>query len=200
MVRLGRAGQGWVNIEPVPSGRDEGQQLTALMTLIGRGDQQAFARLYDLTSHRVLGLVVRILRDRVISEEVAQEVFFEIWREASRFDAKRGSALSWIMTITHRRAVDRVRAEERHSRHHPVPSPAEFDVVFETVEASLDQRLVRKALSSLSPIQLEVITMAYYAGYTYQQVAEHLDMPLGTIKTRMRDGLLRLRAALEGMQ
>ena len=170
------------------------------MTLIGRGDQQAFARLYDHTSRRVLGLVMRILRDRVMSEEVAQDVFFEIWRKASRFDPERGSALGWIMTITHRRAVDRVRAEERHSRPQPGPPEAEFDIVSETVEASLDQRLVRKALNTLTPIQLEVVMLAYYAGFTYQQVAEQLDIPLGTMKTRMRDGLVRLRSALEGLQ
>lgn len=199
-VRLDRAGQGWKNIESVPDNRGGTHELDSLMTLITGGDQQAFARFYDQTSHRVYGLVLRVLRDRVMSEEVTQEVFFEIWRKAPQFDRNRGAALSWIMTIAHRRAVDRVRKEARHARGHPALPDTDFDVVVETVEASLDHRRVRKALDTLSPLQREVVVLAYYTGYTYRQVAEHLDIPLGTMKTRMRDGLLRLRATLEGTQ
>ncbi len=199
-VRLDRAGKGWKNIESVPDNRGGTHELDSLMTLITGGDQQAFARLYDQTSHRVYGLVLRVLRDRVMSEEVTQEVFFEVWRKAPQFDRTRGAALSWIMTIAHRRAVDRVRKEARHALGHPALSDTDFDVVAETVEANLDHRRVRKALGTLSPIQREVVVLAYYTGYTYRQVAEHLGIPLGTMKTRMRDGLLRLRATLEGTQ
>ena len=198
-IRLDRAGQRWKNIESVPDNGRGTQKLDDLMVLITSGDQQAFARLYDQTSRRVYGLVLRVLRDRVMSEEVTQEVFFEIWRKAPQFDRARGATLSWIMTIAHRRAVDRVRKEARYARGHPALPDTDFDVVAETVEASLDHRRVRKALGALSPVQREVVVLAYYAGYTYRQVAEHLDIPLGTMKTRMRDGLLRLRSALDGM-
>ena len=170
------------------------------MAAIATGNQESFARLYDLLARRVFGLVSRILRDRAMSEEVTQEVFFEIWRKAPTFDPARGSALTWIMTMTHRRAVDRVRTEERRTRRRPVPDPSGFDVVAEAVETSLDQRYVQKALDTLSPLQREVVVLAYYSGYTYRQAAERLDIPLGTLKSRMRDGLLRLRAALEGTQ
>ena len=199
-VRLDRTGQGRVNIQSDPSELGDKHELEGLLALIAAGDQQAFAGFYDLISHRVFGLVARVLRDRVMSEEVTQEIFFEIWRKAPRFDPTRGSALSWTMTIAHRRAVDRVRAEERHSKGRALVPDPDFDVVAETVEAGLDQRYVRKALETLSPIQQEVVVLAYYSGYTYRQVAEHLNIPLGTMKTRMRDGLLRLRAALDGIR
>ena len=172
-VRLDRAGQGWKNIESVPDTGRGARELDGLMVLISSGDQQAFARLYDQTSRRVFGLVLRVLRDRVMSEEVVQEVFFEIWRKAPQFDPARGATLNWMMTIAHRRAVDRVRKEARHARGHPALPDTEFDVVAETVEASMDHRRVRKALATLSPIQREVVVLAYYTGYTYRQVAEH---------------------------
>ena len=199
-VRLVGAGKGWAHIESVPIAGGGQQELERLMASIAAGGQESFASLYDLLSHRVYGLVARIVRDRAISEEVTQEVFFEIWRKAPTFDHTRGSALTWILTVAHRRAVDRVRSEERHSRRRPPQDESDFDVVSEAVEANLERRYVQKALDSLSPLQREVVVLAYYSGYTYRQVAERLDIPLGTLKSRMRDGLSRLRSALEGTQ
>jgi RNA polymerase sigma-70 factor (ECF subfamily) len=167
---------------------------------VAHGDQDAFAELYDRVAGQVYGVVRRVLRDPAQSEEVAQEVLVEVWRSAARFDAERGTAATWIMTIAHRRAVDRVRAvqaavdrDERVGR--SVHRPA-FDEVVEQVETRLEHEQVRQALSTLTDLQREAVTLAYYGGYTYRQVSELLDVPLGTVKTRLRDGLIRLRDAM----
>ena len=198
VVRLDRTGRGWAVIESVPDDPVGIRELDRLMARIAGGDQEAFARFYDLIHRSVFGLVLRVLRNAVMSEEVSQEVFFEVWRKAPRFDRQRGTARAWIMTIAHRRAVDRVRSEERHSRPRPPAETEAFDVVAESVETNLDQRRVQKALEQLTPVQREVVELAYYSGHTYREVAEKLGIPLGTMKTRMRDGLKRLRTALEG--
>lgn len=141
-----------------------------------------------------------MVRDPAQSEEVAQEVLIEVWRSASRFDPSRGSAATWQMTIAHRRAVDRVRSSqaalERDQRVGRSAHRPPFDEVVEQVETRLEHEQVRKALSALTDLQREAVTLAYYGGYTYRQVAELLDVPLGTVKTRLRDGLIRLRDAL----
>ncbi|MEU5636292.1 sigma-70 family RNA polymerase sigma factor [Streptomyces rishiriensis] len=173
-----------------------------LLVLVARGDQRAFERLYAVVSGPVFGLVRRVVRDPAQSEEVAQEVLLEAWRSAGRFDPNRGSALSWILTLAHRRAVDRVRSaraavdrEQREaSRYH---DPA-FDQVAEEVEAGLERQLVRRCLNRLTALQRQSVTLAYYDGYTYREVADRLSLPLGTVKTRMRDGLTRLRDCLGG--
>lgn len=171
-----------------------------LLVLVAGGDQKAFEELYGLVSGPVFGLVRRVVRDTAQSEEVAQEVLLELWRSAARFDPGRGSALSWILTLAHRRAVDRVRsaraATEREQRegqraHHPA-----FDQVAEEVEAGLEREWVRRCLDRLTALQRQSVTLAYYDGYTYREVAERLSLPLGTVKTRMRDGLTRLRNCL----
>ncbi len=173
-----------------------------LLLLVAGGDQKAFEELYGLVSGPVFGLVRRVVRDPAQSEEVAQEVLLELWRSAAKFDPGRGSALSWILTLAHRRAVDRVRsaraAGEREQReawraHHPA-----FDQVTEEVEAGLEREWVRRCLDRLTALQRQSVTLAYYEGYTYREVAERLSLPLGTVKTRMRDGLTRLRECLGG--
>ena len=172
--------------------------LAALLTQVARGDHRAFERLYGELAGPVYGVVRQVLRDPAQSEEVAQEVLLEVWRTASRFDASRGSAATWVMTIAHRRAIDRVRSEtaaaEREQKTAHVPVAA--DEVAETVEASLEAERVRRCLEGLTELQRESITLAYYGGYTYPQVASLLGTALGTIKTRIRDGLIRLRDCL----
>ena len=171
-----------------------------LLLLVARGDSRAFERLYDRVANSVFGVVRRVLRDPAQSEEVTQEVLVEVWRSATRFDAERGSASSWIHTMAHRRAIDRVRSSQAsHDREQRVAvrdhSPA-YDEVAEKVEARLEQEQVRRCLGTLTELQRESVTLAYYGGYTYREVAELLDSPLGTVKTRLRDGLIRLRDCL----
>ncbi|WP_244210413.1 ECF RNA polymerase sigma factor SigK [Streptomyces nanshensis] len=170
------------------------------MVRVARGDQEAFAQVYDAVSGPVLGLVRSILRDPAQSEEVAQEVLVEVWRTAPRFQASRGSAMNWVLTLAHHRAVDRVRsAEAAAAREHRAAlldrTPA-FDEVSEQVETRLEREQVRRCLRTLSELQRQSVTLAYYRGLTYREVAELLTVPLGTIKTRLRDGLIRLRDCL----
>lgn len=178
----------------VPSPRAD---LGDALRLCAKGDQDAFAQVYDLISPKVYGLVLRVLRDPAQSEEVVQECFLEIWRNASRFDPARGSASAWIMTIAHRRAVDRVRASEADTRrdrdYGAATQPVHHDETAETAEARIEARRVRAALETLTPTQREAIELAYLGGYTHSEVAVMLDLPLGTAKTRIRDGLIRLR-------
>ncbi|MEU4396795.1 ECF RNA polymerase sigma factor SigK [Kribbella sp. NPDC023855] len=171
-----------------------------LMTLVARGDTAAYSQLLDLVSPRVYGLVRRVLRNPAQSEEVAQEVMIEVWRLAARYDVSRGSVTSWILTMAHRRAVDRVRAEQASTnRDHAnaVQSvDTDFDQVTDTVLGQLDAERVRRCLGSLTELQRESITLAYYGGNTYTEVATLLDAKLPTVKARMRDGLIRLRDCL----
>jgi RNA polymerase sigma-70 factor, ECF subfamily len=189
---------------PDPSGEGDtstlASRLVALLARSSRGDEAAFAEIYDLTSSRVFGLARRVVRDPAQAEEVAQEAYLEIWRQSARFDAARGSALAWMLTIVHRRAVDRVRSaessHERDRRYAAVGDGPEYDVVDEAVTANLEQARVRRALGSLTDVQREAVTLAYYGGYTHREVSDLLGVPLGTVKTRMRDGLIRLRDTL----
>jgi RNA polymerase sigma-70 factor (ECF subfamily) len=165
---------------------------------VARGDQDAYAAVYDRTSGQVLGMVLAVVRDPAQSEEVAQEVMLEVWRSASRFNPDLGTANAWVMTMAHRRAVDRVRSEHKSSERERRVAVAEiaYDEVTEAVEARLDRERVRRCLGSLTPLQRESLTLAYYGGYTYRQVSDLLGVATGTIKTRMRDGLIRLRDCL----
>src|SRR5262245_15881096 len=171
-----------------------------LLRRVARGDEAAFASLYDTVSPPVYGLARRVVRDPAQAEEVAQEALVEVWRTAARFDPSRGSATSWILTITHRRAVDRVRSAqagaERERRVGAASVDTPYDDVVEEVTASLEQQQVRRCLTTLTELQREAITLAYYSGFSYREVAERLDTALPTIKTRMRDGLIRLRDCL----
>jgi RNA polymerase sigma-70 factor (ECF subfamily) len=171
-----------------------------LLRAVAQGDEPAFGRLYDLVVARVYGLTRRVLRDPAQAEEVTQEVMVEVWRTASRFDATRGSATSWIFTIAHRRAVDRVRAEQAsadRSRKVGVASVGTpYDEVAEEVAGRLERQQVRRCLDDLTDLQRQAVTLAYYQGHSYREVADLLATPLPTVKTRMRDGLIRLRDCL----
>ena len=149
------------------------------------------------SSSRVHGLAVRVVRDPAQAEEVAQEAFLEIWRNSGRFDPDQGSPLGWLLTIVHRKAVDRVRSAEASTRrdttYHQHNQPVDHDSTAEAAQASLEARRVRGALQSLTPIQREALELAYFGGYTHTEVATMLDLPVGTAKTRIRDGLIRLR-------
>lgn len=175
-------------------------RLEDLLSRIARGDQAAFELLYRRMAAPVFGTVRRVLRDPAQSEEVTQEVLVDVWRTASRFDEGRGSAMSWVMTMAHRRAVDRVRSEqsagERELRAGRRDVEPAYDDVAEAVESRLERESVRRCMETLTDIQRESVTLAYYGGYNYREVAELLDVPLGTVKTRMRDGLIRLRDCL----
>ncbi len=170
------------------------------MARVAAGDDSAFAQLYDLLAPRVFGLVRRVLRDHAQSEEVTQEVLLELWRTAARFDPNRASAATWAMTLAHRRAVDRVRSEQastnRDSRVGQRDIPVNYDEVVEEVTSRLDRERVRRCLETLTALQRESVDLAYYGGYTYREVGELLGVPLPTVKTRMRDGLIRLRECI----
>jgi len=178
---------------------DERAPATAaeLLARVAQGDQVAFGQLYDQMAPRVLGLVRRLLIDHAQSEEVTQEIFLEIWQSAARFDARLGGASTWIMTMTHRRAVDRIRASQagrdRDLRIGIRDRAVEYDQVSETVEVRIENERVGRAMSRLTELQRQAVSLAYYGGYSQAEVAELLKIPLGTVKTRLRDGMIRLR-------
>ncbi|MFJ9156324.1 ECF RNA polymerase sigma factor SigK [Streptomyces griseoviridis] len=179
-----------------PSSRDLGR----LLARVARGDHDAFAGLYDAVAGPVYGVVRAVLLDRAQSEEVAQDVLVEVWRTAPRYRADRGTPVNWILTLAHRRAIDRVRSAEacaaRERRAALLDRTPAYDQVTEQVEAVLERERLRVALASLTDVQRQAVTLAYYRGLTCRQVAESLAIPLGTVKTRLRDALIRLRAHL----
>lgn len=170
---------------------------SALLVRVAQGDQPAFAELYDMLSPRVFGLILRVLVNRSQSEEVLQEVFLEIWQNASRFSSDRGRGRTWILTIAHRRAVDRVRASQASADRDVRAGVRDLDVAHDSVaeqaELSIEADRVVDALSALPDAQREALVLAYYGGYSQSEIATITGSPLGTVKTRMRDGLTRLR-------
>ena len=172
--------------------------LAAQIGLVARGDAAAFEAVYEHIAPSVFGIVRRVIRDPAQSEEVTQDVLLEVWRDASKFDASRGSATAWVMMLAHRRAVDRVRSVQKETERERRSAAADvpYDEVTEAVESRLDRERVRRCLGSLTDLQRESVTLAYYGGYTYDQVAILLGIPAGTVKTRMRDALIRLRDCL----
>jgi len=175
-------------------------ELAGLIKASSLGDEAAFAELYDATAARLFGLILRTVRDRAQAEEVTQDAYLDIWRNSSRFDPGLGSALSWLMTIGHRKAVDRVRTAEatrrRDTAYEARDQAAPFDQTVEDAHRNLDAQRVRRALNTLTDSQRGALELAYFGGYTHREVATMLDLPLGTAKTRIRDGLIRLRDTL----
>ena len=171
-----------------------------LLQRVAGGDRDAFAELYDATAPRVFGLVKRLLRDHAQSEEVTQEIFLEIWQTAARYDPNKGGAMAWMLTMTHRRAVDRIRASQA-SRDRDVRigirdhAPA-FDSVVESVEVVIESERVKEAMMRLTELQRQAVQLAYFGGYSHREVSAMLSVPIGTVKTRLRDGMIRLRDEL----
>jgi len=172
----------------------------ALLEKVAQGDQAAFSDLYDVLSPRVLGLIIRVLKDHSQSEEVTQEVFLEVWQTAARFDPNKGGAATWILTMAHRRAVDRVRSSQssrdRDTKIGIRDYAPDYDNVADTVEVRVEHERVSKALARLTELQRQAVTLAYYGGYSHSEVASILSVPIGTVKTRLRDGMIRLRDEL----
>jgi RNA polymerase sigma-70 factor, ECF subfamily len=181
--------------EPLDAAPDD-----LVLSRVARGDEAAFEELYDRYAGAVYGMIRSVLRDPAQSEEVAQEVLVEVWRTAARFDPARGSARAWVLTMGRRRAVDRVRsaqaAGDREQRAAAQAGAREFDEVVEEVESRLEQQQVRRCLGGLTDLQREAVDLAFYRGFSHREVSELLTVPLGTVKTRLRDGLIRLRDCL----
>ena len=181
-------------LPPVTTDLDE------LLRQVARRDVEAFASFYDQTRARVYGLVTRVLRDPGYSEETTQDIYLQVWRTADAYNPAAGSPLSWLMTIAHRRAVDRVRSEQaasqRESRYGAANIEPPSDQVADSVISSDEQRQVTACLGSLTDTQREAIQLAYYDGLTYLQVSERLSANLATIKSRMRDAIRGLRRCL----
>jgi len=181
---------------------DPAQELSieTLLRDVAAGNRAAFAEMYDRISSRVMGLVTRLLRDRAQSEEVTQEVFLEIWQQAAKFDSNKGSGMAWVLTMAHRRAIDRIRASQKsHERDLKIgirDMERDFDGVAESVEIRIENERVKRSMSRLTPLQREAVILAYYGGYSHSEMADILGIPLGTVKTRLRDGMIRLRDEL----
>ncbi|WP_231495937.1 ECF RNA polymerase sigma factor SigK [Cellulomonas sp. HZM] len=200
---LARPGDPWGTLARVVDAPDrtaDADPTGALLVAVAAGDDDAFARLYDVLERPVLGTCLGVLRDPDHAAEVAQEVWVEAWRTADRFDPARGSARTWVVTLAHRRAVDRVRSvqaqRDRDQRVLDESAERPFDVVADEVEHLLEQVRVRDCLGTLTETQHSAVVLAYYGGRTYREVAEQLGAALPTVKSRIRDGLIRLRDCL----
>ncbi len=184
--------------------RARDQDLISLVEQVAAGDQAALATLYDTTNRLIYGLILRVLGDISSAEEVLLDVYTQVWRQAASYDAGRGTPLAWLTTIARSRAIDRLRSgwqdqQRKESLETLGDAVAEAANPEETTVASERQRLVRAALAALSPEQREVIELAYYSGLSHSEIAEKLNQPLGTVKTRTRLGMMKLREALAPM-
>ncbi|MBG6223743.1 RNA polymerase sigma-70 factor (ECF subfamily) [Arthrobacter sp. CAN_A2] len=194
-------------VSPVAPASDEftadpvaGPTLTELLSRIARQDRTAFALFYEQTSKRVYGLARRVLIDPELSEDATQEVYLQVWNTADRFNPALGSPMAWLMTLAHRRAVDKVRSEQsatdREARYGAATQTVDHDDVVDTVTQRLEAESVVRCLDTLTQTQQESVKLAYYGGLTYREVAEKLGVAVPTIKSRIRDGLLRLKTCL----
>lgn len=179
---------------------DLNRRLGSLLAQIASGSQPAFAEFYELTSRRVYGMARRVLIDAALSEDTTQEVFLQVWQNASKFNDEAGSPLAWLMTISHRRAVDKVRstqsATDREARYGASSQDIDHDSVSDEVDSRLEAEAVVRCLGTLTETQQESVRLAYYGGLTYREVAERLNAAVPTIKSRIRDGLIRLKTCL----
>jgi RNA polymerase sigma-70 factor (ECF subfamily) len=178
------------------------QDWAAVISLIAQGDQEAMSALYHGTSRLVFGLVLRILGDRGLAEEVLLDVYAQVWRQANRYETSRGAALGWITTIARSRAIDRLRSERHNLQEYELNEATTPEQTADTnpesaSEASEMRRFVRLALDDLPPEQREVIELSYYSGLTQSEIAVKLNQPLGTVKTRTRLGMIKLRELLK---
>lgn len=191
-------------LRPVPDGapqgapsRDAAARLADLLRRASRGDEVAFAAFYDATSSRAYGLALRVVRSPAHAEEVSQEAYLDAWRSSTRFDPALGSAAGWLLTIVHRKAVDRVRSVEASTVRDEIwqreSRPIDHDQTSDAAHSSLEAARIRGAVATLTDVQREAVELTYFGGYTHSEVAAMLDVPLGTAKTRIRDGLIRLR-------
>jgi len=176
-------------------------QLGALLGQIAGGDREAFAEFYRLTARRVFGMARRVLVDQELSEDATQEVFLQVWQSAGAYNTASGSPLAWLMTIAHRRAVDKVRSAQastdREARYGAASQEIEHDSVSDEVGSRMEAEAVVRCLGTLTETQQESVRLAYYGGLSYREVAERLNSALPTIKSRIRDGLIRLKTCLE---
>ncbi|WP_104179111.1 ECF RNA polymerase sigma factor SigK [Arthrobacter sp. B0490] len=195
-------------VRPVAPAADEaagspggGPTLTDLLLRVAGQDRTAFALFYEQTSKRVYGLARRVLIDPDLSEDATQEVYLQVWNTADRFDPALGSPMAWLMTLAHRRAVDKVRSEQsatdREARYGAATQTIDHDDVVDTVTQRLEAEGVVRCLDTLTETQQESVKLAYYGGLTYREVAEKLGVAVPTIKSRIRDGLIRLKTCLE---
>jgi len=176
----------------------------ALVAQIARGDELALGAFYDRFGRVVYSLAFRVVRNVQLAEEATQEAFLAVWRTADEYRASRGSARAWLLTIAHRRAVDRVRYEQRRVVANAPLDETTLGQIRETIPSAEDaawvvferERLVR-ALAQIPDAERELIELAYFDGYTQSQLAERLGLPLGTVKRRTFTGLRRLRGLLE---
>ena len=179
---------------------DLNRRLGLLLARIAAGSQPAFAEFYELTSRRVYGMARRVLIDAELSEDTTQEVFLQVWQNASKFNEEAGSPLAWLMTISHRRAVDKVRstqsATDREARYGASSQDIDHDSVSDEVDSRMEAEAVVRCLGTLTETQQESVRLAYYGGLTYREVAGKLNAAVPTIKSRIRDGLIRLKTCL----
>jgi RNA polymerase sigma-70 factor, ECF subfamily len=199
-----RTHHGHLEPQPGPAAASPaaGPDLAALLSEVAAGEAAAFEAVYDHIAAPVFGIARAVLRDPCQAEEVTQDVLAEIWRTAACYNPARGSPMAWVAVIAHRRAIDRVRAEQASAARQraAVPPPPGYDEVAETVAASLEAERVRRCLGALTEPQRRAVTLTYYHGYTYRQAAALLGVPDGTLSTRIRDGLIWLRDCLGGQQ
>lgn len=171
--------------------------LGELIVACAAGDRTAFRRLYDLSASQVLGVLVAMLRDRQAAADVAQEVYVSVWRNAASFRAERGSALAWLMTITRNRAIDRLRADRARGLAMPIDDFEHLAARTPPADSALDARALNRAMDTLRPDVRRALLLVFFAGYTHEEVARALSIPVSTSKTWVRRGLMALRKELQ---
>lgn len=191
----------------MPAAGSAEASLEILLARVAGGDESALRELYDRTSRRVFGLALAVLRDRAAAEDVALEVYVQVWTQAQRFDARQGAALAWLATLARTRAIDAWRARQRQAT---VGAPAGLAEAAHLASAAPGPEArcedaeraarVRRALDGLPPEQRRALQAAYFTGLTHVEIAAAFGQPLGTVKTRIRNGLLALRSALAGLE